>query len=88
MDFPGKCSDLNSMDDSQSTNLLRIKVYNDVRITWNPSFDDKLTVSIGVNNIFNVEPPICYSCTLNGFNGATYNVPGVFGYLSAGYTMQ
>jgi iron complex outermembrane recepter protein len=82
------CSDYNTANDDLSTNRLGVKVYNDVRITWNPSFDDKLTVSVGVNNIFNVEPPICYSCALNGFTGGTYNVPGVFGYLSAGYTMQ
>lgn len=86
--FKDTCSDFNDMDDSQSTNVLRSTVYNDIRVTWNPAFDDKLTVSVGVNNIFNVDPPVCYSCALNGFNGATYDVPGVFGYLSAGYTMQ
>jgi iron complex outermembrane receptor protein len=86
----GKCSDLSAdpMKDSDSTNHLGVKVYNDVRVTWNPSFDDRLTVMVGVNNIFNVDPPICYSCALNGFNGATYDVPGVFGYVSAGYTTQ
>ncbi|HTU62284.1 MAG TPA: hypothetical protein VMF89_27685, partial [Polyangiales bacterium] len=73
---------------TDSTNHLGVKVYNDVRVTWNPSFDDRLTVMVGVNNIFNVDPPICYSCALNGFNGGTYDVPGVFGYISAGYTTQ
>lgn len=84
------CSDFsaNEMEDETSTNVLRVKVYNDVRVTWNPSFDERLTVMIGVNNIFNVDPPTCYSCALNGFNGATYDVPGVFGYISAGYTTQ
>jgi iron complex outermembrane recepter protein len=84
------CSDFSAdpMMDSLSTNRLGTKVYNDVRITWNPAFDDRLTVMLGVNNIFNVDPPICYSCALNGFNGATYDVPGVFGYISAGYTTQ
>lgn len=84
------CSDFSASegDDELSTNLLKVKVYNDVRVTWNPKFDERLTVMLGVNNIFNVDPPVCYSCALNGFNGATYDVPGVFGYISAGYTTQ
>jgi iron complex outermembrane receptor protein len=81
------CSDPQEQDDL-STNILSNRVYNDVRISWIPSFDDRLTVNLGVNNIFNVDPPACYSCSLNGFNGATYDVPGVFGYLSAGYSTQ
>ncbi|HET8937772.1 MAG TPA: TonB-dependent receptor [Polyangiales bacterium] len=86
--FRNTCSDFDATDDTNSTNILRPTVYNDIRVTWIPSFDDKLTVSLGVNNIFNVDPPACYSCALNGFNGATYDIPGAFGYLSAGYTMQ
>ena len=84
------CSDFSPdpMKDADSTNLLPVRVYNDVRVTWNPAFDERLTVMLGVNNIFNVDPPTCYSCALNGFNGATYDVPGVFGYLSAGYATE
>ena len=88
-DFRETCSDFAAKEkDEESTNTLRPTVYNDIRVTWIPAFDDKLTVSLGVNNIFNVSPPVCYSCALNGFNGATYDIPGVYGYLSAGYTMQ
>ena len=45
-------------------------------------------VGTGENNLFNLDPPTCYSCSLNGFNGATYDVPGIFGYLSATYHVQ
>ena len=84
------CSDFSAdpEQDALSTNRLPARVYNDVRVTWNPAFDERLTVMLGVNNIFNVDPPLCFSCALNGFNGATYDVPGVFGYLSAGYATQ
>jgi iron complex outermembrane recepter protein len=41
-----------------------------------------------VNNLFNIVPPYCYSCSLNGFNGSTYEVPGIFGYLTAAYQLQ
>jgi iron complex outermembrane recepter protein len=81
------CSDY-ATDDNDSTNLLAVRVYNDARVTWNPAFDDRLMVNVGVNNLFNVDPPLCYSCALNGFNGATYDVPGVFAYINAGYSVQ
>ena len=60
--------------------------YNDLQVLWTPQRD--LTITAGVNNLFNRNPPTCYSCSLNGFNGLTYDVPGVFGYLSATYHVQ
>jgi iron complex outermembrane receptor protein len=87
-DFPGTCSDPNPDDDTKSTNHLGITVYNDVQVVWAPEFDRQLTVTAGVNNLLNRDPPTCYSCSLNGFNGATYDVPGVFGYLTATYHVQ
>ncbi|HEX3475954.1 MAG TPA: TonB-dependent receptor [Kofleriaceae bacterium] len=85
--FPGTCSNPNP-DDTKSTNKLGITVYNDVQVVWSPEFDHRLTVTAGVNNFTDRSPPNCYSCSLNGFEGATYDVPGVFGYLSATYHMQ
>lgn len=86
-DFPGTCSDPNPTD-ALSTNKLAPTVYNDLRLTWLPKFDPRLTLTAGVNNIFNVDPPVCYSCALNGFNPTTYDIPGVFGYLRAGYQID
>jgi iron complex outermembrane recepter protein len=37
--------------------------------------------------VFNVDPPTCFSCSLNGFVAGTYDVPGVFGYINAGYQL-
>ena len=85
--FPGTCSNPNP-DDTKSTNKLGITVYNDVQVVWSPEFDRRLTVTAGVNNVLDRDPPSCYSCSLNGFEGATYDVPGIFGYLSATYHMQ
>jgi len=87
-EFPGTCSDPNPDDDTKSKNTLDTTVYNDVQLTWMPPyFDSALNITAGVNNVFNVEPPACYSCVLNGFNASTYDVPGIFGYLSASYRM-
>jgi iron complex outermembrane receptor protein len=87
-DFPGKCSDPNTEVDALSTNELSPTVYNDLRVTWLPAFDPRLTITAGVNNLFNADPPACFSCALNGFNPSTYDVPGVFGYLNAGYRLE
>jgi iron complex outermembrane receptor protein len=86
--FPGTCSNPNTTNDALSTNKLGITVYNDVQALWSPDFDHRLSVTAGVNNLLNRDPPNCYSCSLNGFNGATYDVPGVFGYLAATYHLQ
>jgi len=85
--FPGTCSNPNP-DDTKSTNKLGITVYNDIQAVWSPEFDRRLTVTAGVNNFLDRNPPACFSCSLNGFEGTTYDVPGVFGYLSATYHMQ
>jgi iron complex outermembrane recepter protein len=86
IDFPGTCSDPNPGDDDLSTNKLDAMIYNDVQLLWAPQRD--LTITAGVNNVLNRNPPTCYSCSLNGFNGLTYDVPGIFGYLSATYHVQ
>jgi iron complex outermembrane receptor protein len=86
-DYPTTCSDF-AENDADSTNHLGATVYNDVQVLWSPDFDHGLTITAGVNNLLDRDPPACFSCSLNGFNGQTYDVPGIFGYLSATYHMQ
>ena len=62
--FAGTCSDPNMTDDNLSTNHLRPTVYNDVQVVWSPEFDHRLTVTAGVNNLLDRDPPSCYSCSL------------------------
>jgi iron complex outermembrane recepter protein len=61
-------------------------LYNDVQVRWNDAFSLKgLELAAGVNNLFGVEPPVCYSCTLNGYDAGTYDLPGVFWNIQAKY---
>ncbi|HTE49249.1 MAG TPA: TonB-dependent receptor [Kofleriaceae bacterium] len=86
--FPGTCSDPNPRNDAFSKNELPAQVYNDVQLTWiPPGFENNLNITAGVINVFANDPPPCYTCVLNGFNPTTYDVPGIFGYLSATYRM-
>jgi iron complex outermembrane recepter protein len=87
-EFPGTCSAPNMMDDDMSKNKLDAVVYVDFQATWRPNFaEDKLSIALGVNNVLNQEPPACYSCALNGMDAGLYDVPGIFGYVRAGYRL-
>ena len=44
-----------------------------------------LRLAAGVNNLFDEDPPICLSCSLNGYDASNYDVPGRFWYLQASY---
>ena len=48
---------------------------------------DGFGFAIGVNNLFNVDPPACISCGLNNMDPTTYDVPGTFFYARATYHM-
>jgi iron complex outermembrane receptor protein len=67
-------------------NTLDSTVYNDAQATWNKAFGiEKFKLSLGVNNVFGEDPPICYSCSLNGYDAGTYDLPGTFWALTARY---
>ena len=38
-----------------------------------------------VDDMFGVNPPICFSCTLNGYDAGTYDLPGAFWNVRATY---
>ena len=61
---------------------LKSTFYGDAQLGFSPDwFDHRLGVTIGVNNIFNQDPPACTSCTGPNYDPTTYDVPGQFGYL-------
>ncbi len=77
-DFPELCSDPNGV-----TNHLGATAYNDARVSWKVPVNMDFTLSAGVNNLFDRDPPICLSCSLNGYDASTYDLPGRYGYISA-----
>ena len=78
---PG-CTDANGAFDGNLYNQLDAVVYNDVQIAWHDAFSLKgLKLEGGVNNLFGVNPPVCYTCTLNGYDASTYDLPGAFWYV-------
>jgi iron complex outermembrane receptor protein len=60
--------------------------YNDAQLEWrNAAFIKNLRLAMGVNNLFGVNPPVCYTCTLNGYDAGTYDLPGAFWNVRATY---
>lgn len=69
---------------TSGTHELDATVYQDVRATWKIPGKYDWTVSAGINNLWNKEPPICVSCSLNGYDASTYDLPSRFMYMQAG----
>ncbi len=70
---------------SPDTNELDSVIYADAQLSWAPSrwLDGAWTFTVGVNNLTNEEPPICYSCDLNSLDGTLYPIAGQFWYVRA-----
>ena len=67
-------------------NTLGSTTFNDVQVGWKNAFAlEGLKLSVGANNVFGKEPPVCLTCSLNGYDAGTYDLPGAFWYISADY---
>lgn len=62
-------------------NRLGDTFYGDVRLTFTPvQLQHRVDFTVGVNNVFNKNPPACFTCTGPNYDPTTYDVPGQFGY--------
>ncbi len=63
------------------TNTLGSTFYNDLHITYSTKlFGADTSITVGAENLFDNDPPICLSCSLNGYDPSTYRIPGRFLY--------
>jgi iron complex outermembrane receptor protein len=69
------------------TNELDSQLYTDLQLAWQPEdlFGGGWTFAIGVQNLTDEEPPICFSCDLNSLDGTIYPIAGQFWYLRAAF---
>lgn len=83
----GLCSDPNFADESLSTNRLGTTVYNDVQATYYTGLlGTDAGITFGINNLLDRDPPVCLSCSLNGYDASTHDIPGRFGYVRLNVT--
>ncbi len=68
------------------TNSLGGTTYHDVQVFWDNAFGaSDLKLTLGANNVFAKEPPVCVSCSLNGYDAGTYALPFRFWYVDVQY---
>lgn len=65
------------------THTLGGTTYDDVRLSWKVPTELPFTVAGGINNVFAHDPPVCVSCSLNGYDASNYDLPGRFYYIEA-----
>jgi iron complex outermembrane receptor protein len=68
---------------SNGTHFLGATTYHDLRVSWKVPVRYDFSVSGGINNVFAKDAPICLSCSLNGYDASTYDLPGRFSYIEA-----
>lgn len=64
-------------------NELDAVLYHDIRVNWHVPGTTRLRISGGINNVLDEDPPVCLSCSLNGYDASLYDLPGQFGYIEA-----
>jgi iron complex outermembrane receptor protein len=69
------------------TNKLDSQLYTDLQFAWAPDdlFGGGWSFAVGVQNLTNEEPPICFSCDLNSLDGTIYPIAGQFWYVRAAF---
>lgn len=65
------------------THYMGATVYQDIRGSWKLPVSLDLTLTAGINNLWNKQPPVCVSCSLNGYDASTYDLPSRFMYVQA-----
>ncbi|SON94369.1 TonB-dependent receptor (fragment) [Xanthomonas citri pv. fuscans] len=63
-------------DPTVGTNRLDAITYHDAQVGYRVDWLKGLQLIAGLNNVFDKDPPICLSCSLNGYDASTYDIPG------------
>jgi iron complex outermembrane recepter protein len=63
----------------ETWHTLQAALYHDLQLEWSNALAVKnLQLALGANNVLGKDPPVCYTCTLNGYDAGTYDLPGAF----------
>lgn len=70
-------------DPTGATNQLDSQFYTDLQVAWAPEnlFGGGWNFAVGVQNLTDEKPPICFSCDLNSLDGTIYPIEGQFWYV-------
>lgn len=62
------------------SNPLGSTTYHDLQFGWQAPWLEGTQLTLGVNNVFEKQAPLCLSCSLNGYDASTYDLPERFIY--------
>ncbi|MDQ7048645.1 MAG: TonB-dependent receptor [Enterobacterales bacterium] len=80
----GLCSNPDTANNGNSTNTLDATFTHDVQASYETKLMSKeTTFSVGIQNVFDQDPPACTSCDLNGYDPGVYQAQGRFVYFRA-----
>lgn len=61
-------------------------LFTDVRLGYTPGFlNDSWTATVGFNNVFDEDPPLCFPCGVIGMSTVVHDLPGRIGYVRIAY---
>jgi iron complex outermembrane recepter protein len=61
-------------------------LFTDVQVRWTPEFaNNALTLAVGVNNVLDEDPPVCFPCGVIGMSIVAHDLPGRVGYVRLSY---
>ncbi|NVJ69108.1 MAG: TonB-dependent receptor [Alphaproteobacteria bacterium] len=69
-------------------NTLGSTFYTDLQVTYRPEwFEEDISITLGVQNLLDQDPPLCTTCDLNNFDGTVHATPGRFFYGRVSFKM-
>ncbi|WP_443019208.1 TonB-dependent receptor domain-containing protein [Sphingomonas sp.] len=73
---------ISGVDERDDEHRMGAVFYGDFQAYFSPAWMNHRTrLTIGVNNLFDRDPPPCFTCDSANFDPTTYDLPGQFGYL-------
>ena len=61
-------------------------MFTDLRLSYSPRLlGEGLTATLGFNNVFDEDPPLCFPCGVIGMSQVVHDLPGRVGYLRLSY---
>ncbi|MFD1189879.1 TonB-dependent receptor domain-containing protein [Phenylobacterium conjunctum] len=66
-------------------NKLAARTYFDAQLRYAPDYLEGFSFALGVNNLFDKDPPGCISCGLNNYDPNAYDAPGRYFYFRLSY---
>ena len=64
-------------------------MFSDLQVSYNPNIaNDSVVLTLGFNNVFDEDPPVCFPCGVIGLSNVSHDLPGRIGYVRLSYELQ